>query len=86
MEENNKTVSGKLKLPDDTVLVKQMGAMEFYFSKAEHAFFVAVSDYHSGPVKLLRAELLELLNIFDKQTEEKETELLSELESDEDDF
>ena len=86
MEEDNKTVPDKLKFPNDTVLVKQMGAMEFYFSKAHHAFFVAVSDYHAAPVKLLRTELLELLNIFDKQTEEKETELLSELESDEDDF
>lgn len=86
MAKDNKKVTEKLKLPDNAVLVKQMGALEFYFSKTKHAFFVSVSDYHAGSIQLSRNDLVELLNIFDKQTAEKETALMSDLGNEDDDF
>jgi hypothetical protein len=76
----------KQELPPDAMLVKQIGSFVFYFSKMEHTFYIETADYHAGPVALARAEILGLLNIFDKQSAEKEKELISDLEQDDDDF
>ena len=71
-------------LPVDAVFVKQIGSLGFYFSKTQHTFFIETSDYHAGPVKFSKTEIIELLNIFDRQTEEKEKDLLAELDADDD--
>jgi hypothetical protein len=73
-------------LPADAVLVKQIGSLGFYFSKAQHTFFIATEDCHAGPVAFARSEIVDLLRICDNRTEEKETELLTELEQDDEDF
>ena len=71
-------------LPADVVLVKQIGSLGFFFSKTQHAFFIKTEDYHTGPVKFTKAEIIELLNIYDLQTGEKEKDLLAELDADDD--
>ena len=73
-------------MPEDAILVKQAGLLEFYFSKSEHVFLVSTPGCQSGPARLARADLMGLLDIFDQQTQEKEAQLLEELECDEDDF
>ncbi len=73
-------------MPDDAILVKQAGLLEFYFSKSGHVFLVSMPGCQSGPARLARADLMGLLDIFDQQTQEKEAQLLEELECDEDDF
>ena len=72
-------------LPADAVLVKQIGALGFYFSKTEHAFFIKTEDYHAGAVKFTKTEIIDLLNIFDLQTGEKEKDLFADLDADDDD-
>jgi hypothetical protein len=86
MEEDNDNVSGDVAMPADAVLVKQAGALEFYFSQAQHVFLLRMAGGQTGPVRFGRPEIIGLLNIFDQQTQEKESALLAELESDEDDF
>lgn len=81
----NKT-SYKPELPADAVLIKQIGSLFFYFSKSQHDVFIEISDYHAGPVKFARSEISDLLNIIDQKTEEKENDLIAELEADDDDF
>lgn len=76
----------KQTLPADAVLVKQIGSFEFFFSKMEHNFYIETADYHAGPVAFGKAEILDLLNIFDQRSDEKEKELISDLEQDDDDF
>jgi hypothetical protein len=74
----------KQELPPDAVMVKQIGPLAFYLSKEQDAFFITTEDYHSGPVKFSKTEMLELLSIFQQQTGEKEKELLAELEQEDD--
>ena len=76
----------KQELPADAALVKQIGSFGFYFSKMEHKVYIEIADYHAGHIAFARAEILDLLIIFDQQSEEKEKELISELEQDDDDF
>lgn len=73
-------------MPADAVLVKQADCLEFYFSEAEHLMVVRIPGGQSGPVRLDRAAVAELLQSFDQQIREKESRLLAELEADEDDF
>lgn len=73
-------------MPEDAVAVKQAGPLEFYFSRSEHLLLVRIPGCQAAPVRLARTEIADLLNIFDQQTREKETRLLADLESDEDDF
>jgi len=86
MEEDDKGASGETAMPADAVLAKQTGPLEFYFSQSQHVFLVRISGGHAAPVRLGRTEIIGLLNIFDQQTQEKESALLAELECDEDDF
>lgn len=86
MGEGNNNASGDAAMPDDVVLVKQTGGLEFYFSQSEHSLFVRISGCPAGPIRLSRSELTGLLHIFDQQTQEKETRLLAELDDDDDDF
>ena len=85
MEKNNKKVSGKPEMPEDAVLVRQMGPLEFYFSKSEHILLAGISG-QGGLVRLARPEIIGLLDVFDRQTQEKEETLLAELGCDDDDF
>ena len=71
-------------LPADAVLVKQIGSLGFYFSKEQHTFFITTEDYHAGPAKFSKQEIIDLLSIFDQQAGEKEKEIISDLEQDDD--
>ena len=71
--------------PDD-VLVKQVGNLCFYFSKQEHKLYVETTDYGTGREALSRADIIDLLRIIDGQAGEKEQELMTEMEQDDDDF
>ncbi|MGC2063532.1 MAG: hypothetical protein WA610_11185 [Thermodesulfovibrionales bacterium] len=86
MKNDNRDMSAKPAMPDDAVLVKQTGPLEFYFSQSEHIFLVVISGCQAGPIRLSRPEIIGLLNIFDQKTQDKESTLLAELECDEDDF
>lgn len=86
MDAESKDVSGEAAMPDDAVRVKQTGGLEFYFSQSEHVLLVRISGCQTVPIRLSRPEIIGLLHIFDQQTQEKETQLLTELECDEDDF
>lgn len=85
MEESAEDSPKKAKLTDDKVLLKQVGSLDFYYSKKQHAFIVETSEYHVGSVKVSRPDLVELLQLFDKQAQEIETELLSELDAEDED-
>lgn len=62
--------------------LSKSGHLDYIFQR----WNIETADYHAGPVAFARTEILDLLNIFDQQCEEKEKELISDLEQDDDNF
>lgn len=85
MKKDKKPKSYKQEIPADAVLVKEIGSICFYFSKVKHEFYMETAEYHAGPVVLSRTDIVELLNIYDKQSKEKEEELITDIEQEDDD-
>ncbi len=82
MEEPAKTIPPDTNLPPDANLIKQIGSMGIYFSKSEYCLFLEVTDYHSGLVRLSEEDLLSFISVMNKNTEDIEQEILSEIEDD----
>lgn len=53
----------ELSLPGDAVLIKQIGAITFYFSKSARKLFVDITDYHCKLTSLVEHDLLEILSV-----------------------
>lgn len=62
--------------------LSKSGYLDYIFQR----WNIETADYHAGPVAFARTGILDLLNIFDQQCEEKEKELISDLEQDDDNF
>ena len=68
-------------LPNDANTLKMVGDWGIYLSKTVDGIFVKTDDYHAGPLKLSREDLMGLVSAIDKSREEIRQEIISELET-----
>ena len=68
-------------LPDDVVTIRQYGSWTVYFSQSSNSLFLATTDYHAGPLRLTKQDLLEFLTGLEKWSEEREKAVVSELKN-----
>ncbi len=66
-------------LPEDARLIKTSGPWSFYFSNSNKALYVETGDYHAGPLKLTKDELLQYAIAIETWSEERERMVLNEL-------
>jgi len=67
MEENEEGIQYDVKLSEDAHVIRQIGPWRFYFSKLQNSLFIEVLDYHTGPLKLPKANLKELLEFIEQK-------------------
>jgi hypothetical protein len=80
MEQVEKNITLKSKLPEDAQIIKQYGPWNFYFSKSEYSLFVEMTDYHAGPLKVSKSEFLELNKMIDSVMEAAKEEIRKDIE------
>ena len=68
-------------LPPDASVIKKIDSWAIYFSKSTSSLYVLATEYHAGPLKLSREDLSELMGIIEKNRDELEKEIITDLEN-----
>jgi hypothetical protein len=69
------------KLPSDAYHIKEIGPWVVSFSKSNCSLYVSTSEYHAGPLKLTKENLIELIDIIEKHMDEMEKDIVRDLEN-----
>ena len=68
-------------LPEDSNTLQKVGDWSIYISKIDDCIFVKTDDYHAGPLKLSKEDLLKFVAAIDNSRKEIRQEIIAELET-----
>jgi hypothetical protein len=68
-------------MPSDASVIKRIDSWAIYFSNSTSSFYVMATEYHTGPLQLTKEDLLELTGIIEKQRNDLEKEIITDLEN-----